>query len=374
MLDLVVTKNLREMVLTATIEAGQGVVALVGPSGGGKTTLLRMIAGLSKPDDGRILIDGRLQTDCARGLHRPPGKRGVGVVFQDYALFPHLSVGANVAYGLRARGVNRVQSRQRSMAMLDQLGLDGLEHERPAHLSGGQRQRVALARALVLEPRVLLLDEPLAALDVQTRTRVRADLHGMLGGLAIPTLLVTHDPADMRAFGQRIIVLEEGRIVQDGPYADLVERPATAFVGEAVDVNYYRGLLEHSADGAAARVMLEDDVALEPLPPTGPRGPVAVTIPPWDIRLRTSLDGLVGEIGVMGRVVQIEPIGGRLRVTLTLGRHGRRRLIVDTPVADVANVFIGEGVMLAALMSPAVVNVTRVDDDSSVVRKEGRQA
>ncbi len=362
MLDLMVTRRLRGMTLTATIHAGPGVITLIGPSGAGKTTLLRIIAGLTKPDSGHVLIDGLPQTDCARRLHRPPGKRRVGVVFQDYALFPHLSVGANVAYGLRARDINRLERRRRTMAMLDRLELAGLERERPSRLSGGQRQRVALARVLVLEPRVLLLDEPLAALDVQTRARVRADLHETLRGLAIPTLLVTHDPADMRAFGQRIIVLEEGRIVQDGAYADLTMHPATAFVGETMDVNYYVGLLERTEDGAALQVRLDDDIVLQPLSLALPYGPVSVTIPPWEICLRPDLDAAEGQVVVRGRVVQVEPIGGRLRVILALGRSGRRRLVVDTAVAEVATTSVVEGMMLAAAAPPSAVDVTPIRD------------
>lgn len=363
MLDLVVAKQLRAMTLAATLQVGPGVVLLIGPSGAGKTTLLRMIAGLVEPDSGHILIDGRLQTDCARGVHRPPGQRGVGVVFQDYALFPHLSVEANVAYGLRARRVKRSERRRRTMAMLEQLGLAGLERERPTRLSGGQRQRVALARVLVLQPRVLLLDEPLAALDVQTRAVVRAELRRVLQGLAIPTLLVTHDPADLRVFGERIVVLESGKIVQDDAYADLEKRPATAFVGHVMDVNYYRGMLSQIGDGAGPRVRLDDDIVFQPVSTALPDGPVAVTIPPWEIRLRPNLDGAEGDVGVIGRVMQVEPSGGRVRVSLSLGAAGRLGLVVETPSSDLVGLSVVEGMMLAAVMPLSAIGVTPVRAD-----------
>ncbi|MGH2346080.1 MAG: ABC transporter ATP-binding protein, partial [Chloroflexota bacterium] len=164
-----VQKRLREITLAVDLRFDPGVTVIVGPSGAGKSTLLRLIAGLTRPDQGAIQLGERVLDDTAARLYVPPGRREISLVFQEYALFPHLSIERNVAYGLQARRVPRAERGRRVRAMLERLGIANLAGERPDHLSGGQRQRVALARALVLEPRALLLDEPLAALDVQTR-------------------------------------------------------------------------------------------------------------------------------------------------------------------------------------------------------------
>ena len=208
---MAVQKRLREFVLDVELRVEPGITLVVGPSGSGKTTLLRIIAGLERPDAGRIALDER-ELDAGR-RHVPAAERKFGFVFQDYALFPHLSVEQNVAYGLEALGVPAEQRAARVHRILEALHIGGLGGARPATLSGGEQQRVALARALVIEPEGMLLDEPLASLDPRTRERVRGELARTLGPLRIPTLMVTHDDADVAMFPERVVRIERGRIL-----------------------------------------------------------------------------------------------------------------------------------------------------------------
>jgi putative spermidine/putrescine transport system ATP-binding protein len=234
---------LRDFVLNLSLEVPSGVTLVTGPSGSGKTTLLRLIAGLAPVDSGSISLNGRVLSR-APGVHLAPRDRDVALLFQEYALFPHLSVAQNVAYGLEARGVDRAGRDRRVASMMERLGIDGLAGERTSKLSGGQRQRVALARALVLAPSAILLDEPMASLDLQTRIAVRREIGSTLQGLGIPALMVSHDPADAAAFSDRIAVIEDGLLVAHGTFDALRERPATsfieAFVSEAPAAQTYK--------------------------------------------------------------------------------------------------------------------------------------
>jgi molybdate transport system ATP-binding protein len=202
----------------ATTLGSGSVVAVLGPNGAGKTTLLRTLAGLLAVDEGRVVISGS-EVDGPSGFV-PPQHRAVGVVFQDYALFPHLTVLENTAFGPRARGAGRRPSREAAMRTLASLGVADLADRRPADISGGQAQRVALARALATDPQLLLLDEPLAALDVETRENVRTELDIQLAAFHGCAVIVTHDPLDAMLLADRVIVLENGRIVQDATPAE----------------------------------------------------------------------------------------------------------------------------------------------------------
>ncbi len=225
--------------LDLILEARAGrVVALLGPNGAGKSTVLAAIAGLVG-HDGRVTLDGRV-------LDRlPPEGRPVGMVFQDLWLFPHLSTVDNVAFGLRARGIRRLEARRRAATWLERLGLTDLAATKPAQLSGGQAQLVALARALAVEPRVLLLDEPLSALDAATRLDVRSTLHKHLADFAGCTVLVSHDPIDALVLADRIVVMEAGRVVQAGSPGEVARRPRTEYVARLLGYNLYQG----AADG-----------------------------------------------------------------------------------------------------------------------------
>ena len=202
-----------------------------GPSGSGKTTCLRMIAGFERPDEGRVELDGREVTRV------PPFERDVNTVFQDYALFPHMSVGENVGYGLKIKKIGREERRPRVAEALEMVRLDGYEERRPGQLSGGQRQRVALARALVNRPRVLLLDEPLGALDLKLRQQMQHELRTLQGDVGITFIYVTHDQEEALTMSDRLAVFNDGRVEQVGAPADVYERPVNEFVAGFVGVS-----------------------------------------------------------------------------------------------------------------------------------------
>jgi len=211
------------------IAAGE-VVALVGPNGAGKTTLLRTLAGLQPPVAGRVTLGERVLDDPSAGVRLPPQRRAVAVVFQDVRLFPRLDARANVAFGLRARGVPRGESRRRADEHLGQVHASALATRRAGGLSGGEAQRVGLARALATEPSLLLLDEPLAAVDVAARDALREVLRERLAALGRPALIVTHDPVDALALAGRLVVLEEGRVVQDAMAEDVRKDPGSPWI------------------------------------------------------------------------------------------------------------------------------------------------
>ena len=235
--------------LSIAIEKGE-FVSLLGPSGCGKTTTLQMIAGLQEPTAGRIHLDGEDIT------HKKPNQRGLGIVFQSYALFPHMTVEENVSFGLEMRRVDRGEREQRVRRSLEQVQLDSLAKRYPKDLSGGQRQRVALARALVIQPPVLLLDEPLSNLDAKLREDMQLELRVLQQQLGVTTILVTHDQAEALSMSDRIVVMNEGRAVQIDAPLTMYERPETAFVSNFVGkTNLLQGVVTTvEEDGATVRV------------------------------------------------------------------------------------------------------------------------
>ena len=228
--------------LDLSLDAADGdTIGLLGPTGSGKSTTLRCLAGLDAPQTGRIDIAGVTVVDTTRGIDLPPEQRSVGFVFQDYLLFPHMSVLDNVAFGLRARGEARQSAERRAREWLDRLEIGDLASRKPGRLSGGQAQRVALARALVIEPDLLLLDEPLAALDAGTRASVRSLLRRHLADFHGAVVMVTHDPMDAMVLADRVVVLEDGHAVQAGTPGDVARRPESTYVAQLVGVNMLRG-------------------------------------------------------------------------------------------------------------------------------------
>ena len=276
--------------LDLTIEGGT-LVTLLGPSGCGKTTLLRMIAGLEQATEGRLFIGGRDVTLL------PPGERNVSMVFQSYALFPHMSVLDNVAYGLVSSGLRRREAHGKAELALETVGLKGFGGRLPSEMSGGQQQRVAVARALVLEPEVLLFDEPLSNLDARLRRSMREEIRALQQRLGLTVVYVTHDQSEALAVSDRIVVMRNADIAQVGTPAELYTQPNSVFVATFMgEANHVRGLIE-SCSGSTAQVAL-DSLRIA-LPGRGlPAGPVDVVIRPEAIRLLPASDvaGLTGSV------------------------------------------------------------------------------
>jgi molybdate transport system ATP-binding protein len=291
-----------------TADAGE-VLAVLGPNGSGKSTLLSALSGLLAIDSGRICVDGVVLDDPVADVFVPPEHRPIGVVFQDHVLFAHLSARENVAFGLRARGVGRARARSVAMAWLERVGLERFADVRPTQLSGGQAQRVALARALATDPALLLLDEPLAALDVGTRQEVRRSLRDHLATFRGMRLLVTHDPVDAYALADRVAILEHGRIAQTGTIAQVTAHPRSRYVAELVGTNLVRGTVADGVlvTGAGARIA----VAADP-------GPVFAVIRPQAITLSLSADPSSSARNAwLGVVGDVERLGDRARVGVT---------------------------------------------------------
>jgi len=245
---LIVDRGTFRLDVRLEIHAGE-VVGLLGPNGAGKTTALRALAGLQPLGGGHITLGGTDLDRPDRRVWTPTERRPIGVVFQDYLLFPHLSALDNVAFGPRRHGAGRREARLRATGWLERVGLTEFARARPRHLSGGQAQRVALARALAVDPVLLLLDEPLAALDARTRLETRAELHRHLADHPGATLLVTHDPLDALVLADRLVIVEEGQVVQVGDAATITAQPRTDYVARLVGLNLYRGTAHgHTVD------------------------------------------------------------------------------------------------------------------------------
>ncbi|MEV5334310.1 ABC transporter ATP-binding protein [Streptomyces werraensis] len=313
--------------LDVALSAAPGdVVALLGPNGAGKTTALRALAGLAPLTDGHLRLDG---TDLAR---TPPESRPVGVVFQDYLLFPHLTALDNVAFGPRCRGAGRSEARARAAAWLERMGLAEHVGAKPKRLSGGQAQRVALARALATDPRLLLLDEPLAALDARTRLEVRAQLRRHLADFEAVAVLVTHDPLDAMVLADRLVVVEHGRVVQEGAPADIARHPRTDYIAQLVGLNLYRGRADrHTVRlDAGPEVSTTEDLS----------GPVFVAFPPGAVTLYRDLPtGSSARNLWRCEVAGLEGHGDRIRVELT----GELPLAADLTAVAVAELGLHPG-------------------------------
>ncbi|MBA3308502.1 MAG: ABC transporter ATP-binding protein [Nocardioidaceae bacterium] len=321
--------------LDFTAERGE-TVGLLGPNGAGKSTALRALAGLLPLSAGRIELDGQVLDDAADDEFVPPERRPVGVVFQDYLLFPHLSALENVAFGLRARGVNRRTARQRADAWLRRVDLGDHTRSRPSALSGGQAQRVALARALVTDPRLLLLDEPLAALDASTRLEVRSELRHHLTDYPGTTVLVTHDPLDAMVLADRLLVLEDGHVVQEGSPTEIAQHPGTDYVARLVGVNLYRGTSRGTTVELAAGGTL---TTAEPR-----NGDILVAFPPAAVSLhRSQPHGSARNIWS----VQVRGLEGRGTIT-RVQLAGQPDVLADITPAAVADLNLAPGASLWA--------------------------
>jgi molybdate transport system ATP-binding protein len=301
-------------VLDVALEVPAGrCLALAGPSGAGKTSVLRAIAGLIRPDVGRVRCGEALWLDTAAGIDVAAERRRVGYLFQDHALFAHLPAWRNVAFGVR--GLPRARRRAHALDMLERFGVAHLADARPGTLSGGERQRVALARALAAQPAALLLDEPLSALDTRTRAAASRELAAVLRDAAVPCLLVTHDFAEAALLGDDVAVLDAGRVVQSGTAAQLAATPATAFVADFTGAVVLTGRAEAGPDGLT-RVRLDGGGEVTVAEPAA--GRVALSVHPWEISLAPagSADAGSARNHLPAAVVSVTAIGNRVRVGL----------------------------------------------------------
>lgn len=302
-----VSKRWDNFELQVDLSARDGeFLTLLGPSGCGKTTTLRIIAGLERPDSGRVFFDGKDVTDLE------PYERNIGIVFQDYALFPHMTVFKNVAFGLEMRKVSKVEIERKVRWALELVGLEGFENRYPEQLSGGQQQRVALARALVVEPEVLLLDEPLSNLDAKIRERLRAEIRRIQRELGITTIYVTHDQEEAMAVSDRIAVMNVGRVEQIGEPLELYYHPKTEFVARFLGIS---NILELDAENGVARLGgIEFNVGVD--------GKVRVFFRPESVLVTPGGDA---------RVTGYELLPGRIRLYLDVEGH---TIIAERPLPD----------------------------------------
>jgi molybdate transport system ATP-binding protein len=290
-----------------------GCLALAGPSGAGKTTLLRVVAGLARPRQGRVEVAGEVWTDVASRVFVPVELRRCGYLFQDYALFPHLSAWQNVAYALPE--VPRRLRRRRAESFLERFGVAHLGESRPASLSGGERQRVALARTLARSPKVLLLDEPLSALDARTRSAAGRELGIALREAGVPALLVTHDFSEAALLGDEVAVIDRGRLVQRGDARQLAAEPASAFVADFLGASVLVGTASPAAGGLTL-VMLDGGGTVSSTDPA--RGRAAASVFPWEVTLEPPFAAAHGSAQnrLPGTVLSVTPLGNRFRVAL----------------------------------------------------------
>lgn len=323
-----------------------GLVVIVGPNGAGKTTALRCLAGLQPLESGHIRVDGNTLDDPAARIFVAPEHRPIGVVFQEGRLFPHLDAADNVAFGLRCRGVARAEARSRAEGWLERIGLGGLGSSRPAALSGGQAQRVALARALAVGPRLLLLDEPLAALDATSRVEVRRELRDSLADFDGVRVLVTHDPVEALALADRIVVVEDGQVVQEGTPDDIRTRPRTRYVADLVGLNLLRGR------GAGDRVVL--DAGGELAAPGAGSGDVIAIVHPHAIALHRSNPDVSARNVWATTVESLDLEGDRVRVRLT----GPVDLVAEVTPGAVTDLALAPGLEVWASVKATEVQVS----------------
>jgi putative spermidine/putrescine transport system ATP-binding protein len=321
-----------------TVHAGE-LIALLGPSGCGKTTTLRLLAGLEDADAGQITVGGK---DITR---LPASKRDMGMVFQAYSLFPHMTVRQNVAFGLRLRRVSPAERDRRALEMLELVGLSTQADRYPHQISGGQQQRVALARALAIEPQVLLLDEPLSALDAKVRAQLRDQIRRIQLEVGITTLFVTHDQEEALAIADRVGVMREGKLEQLAPPTDVYSRPATPFVAEFVGLT---NRLAGTVSGGSVSVRGRD---LPLVDTSTPAGPVTALVRPEAVTLASDSSGESGPL--VGTVIASTFLGATSRVTVDLGDT---TILAQLATSDATALPAGSRVALTIRPDPVLVS------------------
>lgn len=313
-LDCHLQYQLAQYELSIQLKVEPGVTILLGPNGSGKSSLLRLLAGLARPQTGRISLGERLLFDTRQKIDLPPEQRRIGMVFQDLALFTHLNVNQNIAFGLRMRRQAKEETRKKVAAMLDKLGITQLAERSVTTLSGGERQKVALGRTLITDPQLLLLDEPTAALDPAARGAIRRWLRDILIELQIPTLLVTHDAEEVAWFRKRVAVIENGKIVQRGSYHQLLREPQSNFIARFAGTNLISGKM--CTENNERFFLSRGGTKLQGRFGEALSGPATLAVAPWEVSLFTKPPGGSPQNVIPGQVNEIIVLGDRVRVTL----------------------------------------------------------
>ena len=338
--------------LEAALDVAPGeCLALAGPSGAGKTSLLRVTAGLLRPERGLVRCGEEVWLDTETGRDVPPERRRCGYLFQEYALFPHLSAWQNVAYPLR--GTPRRQRRRRAHELLGRFGLERLAEARPRTLSGGERQRVALARALARRPDVLLLDEPLSALDARTRVSASRELASVMREASVPTVLVTHDFGEAAQLGTRVGIMDSGRVVQEGTPSELASMPSSAFVADFTGAVVLTG---SARAGESGLTLVELDGGGHVASTDAAKGPVGVSVHPWEITIEPG--GAAGPQGsaqnhLAAEIVSVTEMGNRVR----LGLVACQPLAAEVTLASAKRLGLSEGKRVTATWKAAATRL-----------------
>ncbi|MEJ7892723.1 MAG: ABC transporter ATP-binding protein [Solirubrobacteraceae bacterium] len=353
MLSVEAATRLGDLDLDVALHAAPGhCLALAGPSGAGKSTVLRVVAGLLRPDRGVVRCGGETWLDTAAGVNLAPERRRCGYVFQDYALFAHLSAWQNVAYGLKE--TPRAQRRGVAVQLLERFGLADRAEARPATLSGGERQRVAVARALARRPDVLLLDEPLSALDARTRAGAARTLASVLDDLRVPAILVTHDFSEAATLGDEVAIMDGGRLVQQGTAGALAASPASSFVADFTGAVVLTGTAR-AADGATVVVL---DGGGEIASTDRAQGRVVASVYPWEITIEPETAAPVGSARnrLPATVISTTTVGGRVR----LGLAAAQPLVAEVTEAAVAELDLRPGARVIASWKAAATRLLDV--------------
>jgi molybdate transport system ATP-binding protein len=348
--------QLGELELDAALEVAAGeCLAVAGPSGAGKTSILRVIAGLLRPQRGQVRCGAEVWLDTASGRDVPPERRRCGYLFQEYALFPHLTAWQNVAYPLR--GLPRGERRRRAGELLARFGLDQLADARPRTLSGGERQRVALARALARRPDVLLLDEPLSALDARTRAAASRELAAVLREAEAPALLVTHDFTEAAQLGTRVAVVDGGRVVQEGTPSELAAVPSSAFVADFTGAVVLTGTARESESGLT-RVDLDGGGSVTSTDVA--RGRVGASVHPWEITIEPAAAGAPphgsAQNHLPAEIVSVTEIGNRVR----LGLAASQPLSAEVTLVSARDLGLREGTLVTATWKAAATRLVNL--------------
>jgi len=355
MLSVEVKKQLREFPLEIGFEVKPAeTLVIIGPSGCGKTTTLNLISGLVEPDEGNIALGDQVLFDGSGGVSVPTEKRSIGYVFQDFALFPHMTVKENVAYGLRARRRPKAEIPNKVDNVLGLLGITHLRERRPGALSGGERQRVALARAIACDAEILLLDEPLGSLDAQTRNQVRGELQRMLRVIGQITIMVTHDYIDALTFGDKVCVMDKGRVLQMGPREELLHHPKSRFVADLTGVNFFEGTISSGSEEGLAEVWVGDS-CLHAVCEGKDVGGVLVAFFPSEVTISPERPLGSARNVFRSQVKEIIHMGDKVRVSL----NGALPMCAEISAEALKELRLGEGDTVYASLKATAIRTYR---------------